>query len=110
MARKEFTLIYPDGSKDRIGCMERDSLLSRLQIRPSDRPLHYVFIGQVRTLHSLSELEQLKERFSGTTIVKKYLQGQFTVVNQDGSRYQERLETSEAQIARLQRTGQLQAA
>ena len=110
MARKQFTIIYPDRSKKHVGIDERDSLLFSRQIRRTANPLHFEFVGEEHRFRSFAELSKLEIKFSGTVIAKRYLAGQFTVVSQDGSRRTERLETEYAMVDRLERNGALQAA
>lgn len=109
MALKQFTVVYPDGSKRNIGCAERDSLLLSRLIRKTTEPNKFIFAGERHTFHSLAELGQLR---STATVVnmKRFLAGSFVIEAEDGSKRSERLETPEGLIERLERKGMLVAA
>src|SRR5712671_2803592 len=103
MARKQFTVVYPDGSKAHIGTAERESLLLARQIRATGNPSHFIYVGEVRRFHSFAELGELQGKFGGQEHMRRFLAGTFTVESPDGSRRTERLETPEGFIDRLTR-------
>ena len=99
MARKQFLLKYPDGSKKHIGCPERDSLLlDRLIARQSDK--EYVYIGQPKTFHSFADLEQLIPALQPKGPIVKYYSGHF-IWEFSSKRHRELMETPDAMVLRL---------
>jgi hypothetical protein len=107
MARKRFTVLYPDHSKESIGVTERDqALLSGQIVHIAD--LDYRYTGQVHTLHAMSELAQLQGRYGPEPIHLRFLPGTFTIERQ-GRRYHERLETPEGMGERLRQSSQVPA-
>lgn len=89
---KTYLLTYPDGSKKHVSRAERDELLlsGLAKQTASDR---YLFTGQCRTLHSLSELSALNLCVESQNL-RRFLPGSFVVELRD-KRRRERLETSE---------------
>ena len=99
MARKQFTVLYPDRSRDSITRTECDQALLAGQIVHVDGN-SYRYLGQIHTLHAMSELAQLQDRYGPTMVHLRYLPGTFTIELRD-KRYHERLETPEGMAARL---------
>jgi hypothetical protein len=89
---------FPDGSKKHIGRPERDDLLFS-GLAKEIGPRKYRFTGQVRTLHSFPELEFLAETVIPSNL-KRFLPGSF-VIERDGKRTRELLETAGAMAYRL---------
>lgn len=90
---KNFEIAYPDGSKRHVGRSERDDLLLSGLARQI-APQQYVFTGQQRTLHSLSELGRLNLGFEPQNM-RRYLPGSF-VFELNGKRQRELMETPES--------------
>ena len=102
MARKQFTVVYPDGSKRNIGCAERDSLLLSRQIKQIT-PLRYAYSGEVRTYHAFAELTPLRDRLINPPhFLRPYLEGVFIFVDPTGKKHRELLETPEALADRIE--------
>ena len=99
MARKRFTILYPDHTRETIGVTERDQALLAGQIVHVSGT-DYRYLGQVHTLHAMSELAQLQDRYGPTMVHLRYLPGTFTIDHR-GHRYHERLETPEGMAVRM---------
>jgi hypothetical protein len=102
MARKQFLVFYPtDGSKRNIGCAERDSLLLSRQIKQVT-PQCYRYVGEARTYHAFADLEPLRDQMLHLpNFLRHYLEGAFIVVDPDGKKHRELLETPEALADRM---------
>jgi hypothetical protein len=98
LSRKIFQLSYPDGSKKHIARPERDDLLLRGLIKPSEARSQYNYIGQVKTFHSFADWA--KTYADEIEILRRFLPGSF-VIERDGRRKSELLETPEAYACRL---------
>lgn len=109
MARKRFEVLYPDGSKRQIGCEKRNTLLASLQIKKIDDS-RYVYTGEVRTFHVMSDLGELREQFEQRQI-RCFLEGAFIIeaAARDGRKKHERLESVDGMVMRLQNQGVLRA-
>lgn len=97
---KNYQLTYPDGSKKHIDRVERDDLvLSGLARQTS--PMVYEFLGQPRTYHSFAEWAEIEiKAIVGRNPVKRFLPGSF-VIEHNGRRRRELLETPEHAVCRL---------
>lgn len=101
MAKKNFTVVYPDRSRHHIGRVERDQLLLSGLIRLRVG-LEYDWRGQVQSFHSFADLSKLQP----SQLLQRYLEGRFTF-ELAGKRHSERLETPAAMALRLEQSGQL---
>lgn len=112
MPKKQFLILYPDRSKDRVGCVERDSLLLAKAIRFKSGNV-YEYVGEFRRMHSFREFEGFTcYGVIAKEPVQKYYPGTFIVEYRDGTRRHERLERPEslemnlpARIAQLEAVG-----
>lgn len=94
-----FRINYPDGGRQHVKAYERDSLLLAGLIKPEGE--HYRFIGQVITLHSLSDLSRLKRVIYDT---RRWPGPDVIVVAPDGHRRREcGVESPYSTMARLER-------
>lgn len=106
MARKQFLVVYQDGSKKHIGCAERDSLLLSGQIKKiSD--LQFSSTEQVRTCHAFADISKMMSAIQENPL-RHFLNGSFTI-ELKGRRRRELLETPEAMAYRLTNNGGLTA-
>lgn len=103
MAGRRYEISYPDGSRKKVSCRERDSLLLTSEIKQI-APQQYAYNGQVRTYHSFADLAELKTRLNmPATLIRRYLAGHFVRVEQrTGKRKHELLETPESMALRLE--------
>lgn len=102
MPRKQFEITYPDGSRKHVSAIERDALVLTREIK-FIAPQKYKFIGQVKTFHSFAAIGELKTKLQDSTEFRRYLSGSFIVVDRDGARHHEMLETPEAMQLRLEK-------
>lgn len=96
---KNYLLTYPDGSKKHVSRAERDDLLLS-GLAKQTAPQRYLFIGQQHTLHSFAELSTLNIA-SEPSNLRRFLPGCF-IIELDGKRRRELLETPEACAFRMQ--------
>ena len=109
MARKQFSIHYPDGSKKHIGRNQRDEMLLGKLIVPIENNFNsYKYIGQKRTGHALSDLDKILAYARGQQRQEPdYYAGQF-VFELGDRRFIERMESVEAMTLRLRGNGALQ--
>jgi hypothetical protein len=104
MARKQFVVVYPDGSKKNVSGYDREQMLLAGEIRKDgERANHYRFVGPSQSFqrfHSFSELARLGPALEPQTPRKRFLSGNF-VVQFGEKRHRELLETPEALAVRL---------
>lgn len=101
MPRKQFEILYPDGSRKHISAIERDALMLAREIKFL-APQKYKFIGQVKTFHSFAALGELKLKLEHSPEFRRYLSGSYIWVDPQGMRHNERMETVEAMELRLE--------
>ena len=104
ISRKQFLVIYPDGSKEHIGCAERDSLILSQQIKQIDAN-RFRWIAPARTYHTFADLAELLPRMSNPIEIKRrFLSGCFIVEpakHLNKRKYRELMETPEALALRV---------
>jgi hypothetical protein len=105
MSRKQFSIHYPDGSKEHVGRVERDKLLLSGILKPITSTAYH-FTGQRMTLHAMSDLGQLRIAPQGRS-EPDYYPGKF-IWEFKQRRFSECMESSEAQILRLTQQNVLQ--
>ena len=97
---KNYQLTHPDGSKKHIDRVERDDLvLSGLARQVS--PMVYEYLGQPKTYHSFAEWAEVEVKaIVGRNPARRFLPGSF-VIEHEGKRRHELLETPEHAACRL---------
>ena len=90
MARKQYEITYPDGSKAHVTRRERDMQLADLQ---QVGPTSYKSTLQLHTFHQMSDLGQLRERM-GRQEYRHFLPGTW-LFELKGKRYRQLEATSE---------------
>jgi hypothetical protein len=111
MARKRFQLIFPDGSRKNIGTTERDQHLIALEVERINETT-FKFVGDLKPkyvlMHSLYELGTLQSVPMESLSGPKFLAGSF-IVDRNGRRIPERLESVTGMVCRMQSEGMLGA-
>lgn len=102
MAKKRFIIQYQDGSRKQVGRLERDSMILAKEISHKAEN-RYLFTGQAMTFHSFADLQQLIPALK-SELLRRYLAG-FFIWELGDLREDERLQTPEAQIERLEAMG-----
>jgi hypothetical protein len=100
MSRKNFVIVYADGSKKNIGSTERNSLLLSKEIRLLEG-MRYEYAAKVRTYHSFADLSKLRHRGEFSKAAASYLRGLFIVIDVKGRTFTEKLETPAGWEVRL---------
>jgi hypothetical protein len=93
---QRFTILYPDGSRQKVNATRRDELIVAGSIRQSGN--HYLYTGQAKTLHSLADLQQLA--ITQQPDRRKALPGNF-IFELRTKRHHEHLETPEGLALRI---------
>lgn len=94
---RRYLLKYQDGSKMHMDRQLRDNLVLSGLAKESE-PGRYAYLGPMHTGHQMSDLGKLS--IGEPDNKRRFLPGQF-IVEFDGKRRRERLETPEAYAARL---------
>ena len=99
MAKKQFVVHYPDGSRKHIGARDREQMLLSLEIVATQASNHYRFLGQLKTFHAFRDMSSLVLVAQNTSFVR-FLRGTF-VFEFQGKKVVERMETPEGMAARI---------
>src|ERR1700737_1407773 len=101
MARKQFSIHYPDGSKKHIGAAEREQMLLAGEIRQiGNNAYAFKFVGETKTYNSFSDLADLRAKMEQQpNLLRRFLAGSFVIEYPQrlgGRKVRELLETPEA--------------
>lgn len=90
---RNYLLKYPDGSKKNMSRADRDNLLLS-GLAKQTGPQEFIYLGQVRTLHSFAELSTLHITAEPKNL-RRFLAGSF-IWEHAGKRKRELMETPES--------------
>jgi hypothetical protein len=100
LSAKRYLLTYPDGSRRHINRETRDSLLLSQSARET-APGRYLYIGEVHTYKTFSQLREIS--FAPTGSLRSFLAGHF-IFELKGKRNRELIETPEGMALRMAKT------